>query len=133
MLSQILDVKKNSMKKVKWMIHRKNMSSECESCGEHILDCQCKNDCKKEESKTALHGSVCLAFTAPYGGRIEIKTNKEIDSEQDIGPDEEIEPLHYVVTYNGISCPFYSTTKCGAYAIALGIQWGAYFRINHGE
>jgi hypothetical protein len=115
------------MKTIKWGIYKKDMSGECGKCGEHTLQCQCENHCK-----TVLHNAYCLGFTAPFGGRIEIKANKEIDQDEIPGPEEEIEGLHYFVVYNGITCPFYAETKTAAMTIALGIQWGAYFPINHG-
>lgn len=116
------------MKTIKWTMESKHMSGTCGKCGEHTLDCQCATECK-----TDLHSAYCLGFAAPYGGRIEIKTNKEIDQDEIPLLDEEIDGLHYFVTYNGITCPFYTETKVEAMAIALGVQWGAYFRINHGE
>lgn len=61
----------------------------------------------------------------PFGATLEIRPNKEID-EFEVGMDDEVDGVYYLIYWNEESCPYSFKTRLSASAMALGIQWGAY-------
>jgi len=72
-----------------------------------------------------------MRFTMPYGEYLEIRPSKElsIEEELEIGSDEEIEDLIWYISIGGNEdLPWSCKTRLQACAIALGCQFGAYWR-----
>ncbi len=70
-----------------------------------------------------------MKFTMPYGQVMEIRPSKGLsfDEEMDIGQEEEIDGLTWHVFINEKESPWFTKNKLQATAIALGIQYGAYY------
>lgn len=90
------------------------MSGECESCGEHDVDCKC-------EQKSIY---VSLKFQMPYNGTLEIIASEPVN-EFEIGAEEVIKGITYSLCWNGKYLPWCTKTKSEAIAMAFACQYGA--------
>jgi hypothetical protein len=68
-----------------------------------------------------------MLFKMPYGKSLEIRPSKVLDEDlPEIGIDEEIKGLHWIVYLGDEASPLCFETRQRAYCYALGAQWGAY-------
>lgn len=68
-------------------------------------------------------------YAIPFGGRIQIKCNKEL--KEDIPIKQIIPGVRYYVIYNEVIFPWSMETQFLAMVVAQGVQWGVHFSIEN--